>query len=602
MISCGSARKEAVIGAALVLLPWLTAAPGAEITLPSIFADHMVMQTGQPIQLSGRVLPAEVSLEIELAGERATVKPGLFGNWSVELNPIHEIGGSHTLSILADDELVHRIEDITFGDVWLCGGQSNMSWEMTTINNSAAEIAAAHFPNIRLMEVSLVTDTKPRDEVKGLAQSWTRCTPATVRQFSGVGFLFGREIHQATGRPIGLIQSAWGGSRIETWIPDTALVENPYGPSVKSRSFGNPQHRPSICYNAMIHGLAPLALKGVIWYQGESNQDRPEEYRSLHETLITSWRDLWQRPELPFYYVQLANYAPGRQWERLREAQTQSLAIPHTGMAVTIDIGDSNDIHPRNKQGTAHRLAAIALARTYDQKRVHEGPTFRSAVRRGDDIILHFDGLGSGLVTQDGTNAVTGFERLTKSGDWTRTQGAIDGDTIVIRSSIFSPDPQGIRYGWESDPEVNLANAEGLPAVPFQFGPIEITYSSWQDRLVGPASRRLPSGDADGDGTSNLLHYATAGRLPIATPVADTHYTLTFHRRSGADDIGVAFEESHDLRTWTPVWVEGSPEKSSIQVNRTLEWGAVMTDSWSINLPVDTDQRHYFRIRYALDQ
>ena len=218
------------------------------------------------------------------------MKPSLFGAWSGTLDPVDEVGGSHALTISVDGEIVHAIEDITFGDVWLCGGQSNMEWDMTTINNSAAEIATADLPDIRLMEVALQTDNKLLDDVKRLAQEWMVCTPAAVRQFSGVGFLFGREIHQETGRPIGLIQSAWGGSRIETWIPETALLANAYGSEVLRRNYSAVQHRPMICYNAMIHGLASLSLKGVIWYQGESNQDRPEEYR------ITPFRESDAKP------------------------------------------------------------------------------------------------------------------------------------------------------------------------------------------------------------------------------------------------------------------------------------------------------------------
>lgn len=581
--------------AVLAVAGCLTISQAVTVTLPEIYADHMVIQTDEPITLKGNVSPATTELEITLAGQTITVKPRLFGGWTATLDPISEPGGSHTLTISADGEVAHTIEDITFGDVWLCGGQSNMSWDMTTINNSSAEIAGANFPDIRLMEVELRTSAKPLDEVKQLAQEWTRCTPAAVRNFSAVGYLFGREIHQETERPIGLIQSAWGGSRIETWIPDTALELNPYADKIAGRSNPQQHHKPSISYNAMIHGLAPLALKGVIWYQGESNQTHPLEYRSFMESWIHSWRELWQAPELPFYYVQLANYAPGNRWELLREAQTQALAIPNTGMAVTIDIGASNDIHPRNKQGTATRLAALALANTYGKDRVFSGPQLRSATTDGHDLTLRFDHVGRGLASLDGENTLKGFEVLTTAGRWSKRLGRIEGDTVVIRGTLFRTNPQGVRYGWSSDPEVSLINQEGFPALPFRFEAFEgLSYDTWKDQLVGSA--RLPNDDANHDGVSNPLHYAMANK-PLSI---DKGSTIAFHRRATADDVSVSLERSTNLVDWSETWSSEQPESSGLPWTQERAWGTVMTDRYEVTVPAEAETAVYYRVRYRL--
>ncbi len=570
-----------------------------EVTMPAIYADHMVIQTDRPIRLSGRSAGVSGELEIELAGRKTVIQPRLFGGWEATLDPVSEPGGSHTLTISAGGEVIHTLENITFGDVWICGGQSNMEWDMTTINDSAAEIAGADFPDIRLMEVNKHTQATPQDEVKRFDQVWTPCTPASVRRFSAVGYLFGRQLHQETGRPIGLVQSAWGGSRIETWIPQEALEASAYGENVAGRNFSSAQHKPSICYNAMIHGLAPLGIRGVIWYQGESNQDQPQEYRSLHETLITSWRELWGAPDLPFYFVQLANYAPGADWELLREAQTQTLAVPHTGMAVTIDIGTSNDIHPRNKQGTASRLAAIALAKSYDQDRVYSGPLFRSATTDGHDITLHFDHVGSGLAGVDGGENVVGFEALTTGGRWAKASARIvDGDKVVVPGTLFRTDPQGVRYGWSSDPVVSLENQEGFPAVPFRFERLELDYAGWSDQLVGRA--RLPGEDANGDGRVNLVDYASGRKVPVVIPRPDGGYELTFHRRAGADDVGVVLEESRDLKAWDEIWSADPSGESGSGWIRESDWGETMTDRYRITVPADAGSGAYYRVRYRL--
>ena len=573
----------------------------AEVIMPSIFADHMVIQTDQPIRLSGQFTGTARELKIELAGRKTVIQPRLFGGWDATLDPVTEPGGAHTLTISAGGEVVHTLENITFGDVWLCGGQSNMEWDMTTINDSGAEIAGADFPDIRLMEVTKHTHRAPQDEVKRFDRVWTPCTPATVRAFSAVGYLFGRQLHLETGRPIGLVQSAWGGSRIETWIPEEALLASKYGDNVASRNFSSEQHKPSICYNAMIHGLAPLGIRGVIWYQGESNDAQPQEYRRLHETLITAWRDLWGNPELPFYFVQLANWAPGDRWELLREAQTQTLAVPYTGMAVTIDIGASNDIHPRNKQGTASRLAAIALAKDYGQDRVYSGPSFRAASTDGFDITLRFDHAGSGLIGVDGGDRVIGMEVLTSSGKWSKANATVVGeDTVLVPGSLFRAGVLGVRYGWSSDPVVSLANQEGFPAVPFRFEPVDLDYAAWSDRLAGGA--RAPEEDAQGDGVFNLVEYASGEKLPSLIPLENGGHRIAFHRRAGAADVRVFLDRSSDLEMWNEIWSEDRTGDSDPSWTQESDWGATMTDRYEVTLSADAEKEVYFRVRYRLEE
>ena len=579
---------------ALSFIPILST-QAAEIILPSVYADHMVIQTDQPIVLSGFSSGVLGELVIELAEQRATVRHKPFGSWTVTFDPVVAPGGSHALTFTFEGDVIHSVNNITFGDVWVCSGQSNMEWEMTQINDSASEIDGAEFPNIRIMAVSLQLAGAPLRDVKRLDQEWTPCSPESIRRFSAVGYFFGRELHQETGRPIGLIQSAWGGTPIETWIPDTALQQNPYFENVARHNVA-----PSQRYNAMIHGLAPLAIKGAIWYQGENNASWPQEYRSWQETLITSWRDLWNNPEMPFYFVQLANYRPGARWELLREAQTQTLAVPHTGMAVTIDIGDSTDIHPRNKQDVGRRLAAIALAKDYRQAhRVYSGPTFKSASTDGHNITLHFDHVGSGLIGIDGGAKAKGFEARYALGNWKSVTAKIVGNTIEIPGNLFDKAPQAVRYGWDSDPEVTLANKEGFPAVPFRFEALEeLTYSSWKDQLVGTA--RLPDEDANGDGSSNLWQYASAEKPPSVAKLANGTHILTFHRRATAIDIHVSLEQSSDLEAWTETWSNDQPDTNSLAWTQENDWGATMTDRYTVTIPATTEPAAYYRVRYRL--
>ncbi len=573
-------------------------AAAIEISLPPIYADHMIFQTGRPIVLSGDVTNGRpTNLEVSLAGKRVPIETSLFGSWTVTLDPVEKPGGSHTLIFYEKGEPIHTLNDITFGDVWLCGGQSNMEWELATIGATDA-IESAEFPHIRLMEVTKVTSTTPQEEVRRFDLAWSQSTPEAVRRFSAVGYFFGRELHEETGRPIGLIQSAWGGSRIETWIPDTALKTSPYAERVASRTFGEVQDRPSLCYNAMIHGLAPLAIKGVIWYQGEDNASHAGEYRSLHETLITSWREHWQTPELPFYFVQLANWRPGANWAELREAQWQTLAVPNTGMAVTIDIGDSNDIHPRNKLDVGKRLAAIALAKDYGQTdRVYSGPQFRSASTDGKAITLHFNHVGSGLATSDGAARVQGFEVKYESGNWRDANAMVSDDTVVLPGSLFTTTPKAVRYGWASDPEVNLKNKEGFPAVPFQFDGIDQTYTTWRDQLVGTA--RLPGEDANHDGMSNLLDYASAGKRLDVMRHEDS-LIVAFDIRAGASDLTGVLESSEELNTWTEIWATDQPDGSGFSWSQEDDWGATLTNRYQIVIPHHGTPARQFRVRYHL--
>lgn len=294
--------------------------------------------------------------------------------------------------------------------------------------------------------------------------------------------------------------------------------------------------------------------------------------------------------------MQLANYAPGNHWERLREAQTQTLAVPHTGMAVTIDIGNSTDIHPRNKQDVGKRLAAIALADAYGQDRVDSGPRFRSASTDGRAITVQFDSLGSGLVSTAGSDRVLGFEALYAGGTWRKAAARIVDDTIVLPGSIFNTDPQGVRYAWASDPEVSLMNTEGFPAAPFRLEAFEQSYDRWRDQLTGAA--RQPHEDANGDGESNFMEYAAAGKRPHLSALPDGRALLTFHRRATASDVEVVLEQALDLHAWSPVWTSESSEGSGFEWTQKMDWGAVMTEQFAVTVPQPPEETGYYRIRY----
>jgi sialate O-acetylesterase len=485
-----------------------------KLWLPAIFSDHLVLQRDLPLPVWGTATPG-AAIGVTLATTSATTTADAQGNWRAELPPL-PAGGPFTLAVACPGATL-TISDVLVGEVWLCSGQSNMDFTLAPTPKRAfsgvthwpQEIAAANHPQLRMFTAEWTLRELPQREVAG---RWAVCTPATAAGFSAVAYYFGRSIQERLKVPVGLVTCAYGASTIEAWIREetlqahpqfaglltefgrrrTAFRDNPklledFGKQLAKANDGrlpkNPdpvqdQHNPFVLHNGMIAPIAPFAIRGAIWYQGESNLNTRQLYPALQQALIEDWRALWRNPRLPFYLVQLAAYkappkdpAGGSQLAEMREAQARALAIPHTGMAVTIDIGDEKDVHPRNKLDVGRRLARLALNGTYGQPDIASGPVFRDAVVEGDRIRVRFDHAGGGLVANGGPLrqfAIAGADRKFVWAD-----AVIDRDSVLV-SSPAVPQPAFVRYGWADNPVgANLCNREGLPAAPFRSDPHE---------------------------------------------------------------------------------------------------------------------------------
>jgi sialate O-acetylesterase len=515
--------KQWCFGMGCVVLGLLCAIPTqAEVRLSDVFSDHMVIQRDKPIFVWGWAEPdEEVTVSFHAQTGTATVRED--GSWLVPFDPIPAGGGPYT--IVAEGSSRVQIDDILLGDVYLASGQSNMEWKVLHSNDAANEIASSYKPNIRLLQIPNRASTYMRP---GFDADWEICAPEAVLGFSAVAYFFGKELHDEIKVPIGLIHSSWGGTTVETWIsgqseaaknsPAFQALNNQWDPVFKSHpteilhyynamgdwleeayhgmtggasipAFAEAPDTPLaltvfpsapvICWNEMVAPLWRTGLAGVIWYQGESNVNRAYNYRDLFPTLIEDWREQFGQPRLPFFFVQLANYTekidqPGDSaWAELRESQAAALELTHTGMAVTIDIGEAADIHPRDKQTVGKRLALAARKVVYEQNIIHSGPSYRSLKKEGNAIVLSFNFVGDGLVAPS-NQSLTGFQIAGEDQQWRWADAVIQGNQINVSHSRM-PNPVAVRYGWANNPDCNLYNKEGLPASPFRTDDWKLT-------------------------------------------------------------------------------------------------------------------------------
>ena len=463
----------------------------AEVKLPSVLGNSMILQRDMPVPVWGWAEPDE-TVTVSLGSQTKSTVADESGRWQVKLDALDANSQGQTLTISGSNTIA--LQDVLVGEVWICSGQSNMEWALGGALNSAQEVAAANHPQIRLFNVpGHTTAAAPQDNCPG---NWQVCEPNSARGFSAVGYFFGRRLHDELDVPIGLVGSNWGGTRIEPWtslagfqsVPQLkALADEVSARQAKSKEGEVPTEgvTPSAIFNAMIHPLAPFAMRGAIWYQGESNGGEGESYFHKTQALVNGWRELFN-PELAFYWVQLANFqqpnddpAGGDGWAKIRDAQRQALSIPHTGMAVIIDVGEANDIHPRNKQDVGWRLAQYALHQSYGKTElVPCGPLYRSSKIEGNSIRITFDHVGGGLIVglkegleptkeiKDGQLqrfAIAGADK-----NWHWAESTIDGDTVVVKSPAV-PEPLAVRYAYSMNPVgANLYNKEGFPASPFR--------------------------------------------------------------------------------------------------------------------------------------
>jgi sialate O-acetylesterase len=476
----------ALVLTSLLLTP-LAAVSAAELKVASIFTDHMVLQRDKPMPIWGWANIGE-KVTVEFAGQTKTTTADEGDKWFVKLDAMVASAEPRTLKV---NGLV--IADVLVGDVWLCSGQSNMSVPLRHANNGDAEVADAKHPQLRFFQVPGVAKTKPQSQCGG---EWQVCSPETAGTFSAAGYFFGRELHQTLSVPIGLIQAAVGSTAGEAWTSESALSSTAefktlIGKPIELRKAkaankgdewtqtDGDKNLPASLYNGMIAPLAPFAIRGAVWYQGENNANdavRAEAYRRLLPLMVSDWRREFDQ-EFPFYIVQLANFArrgdspasdPWRVslWSVLRESQALAAStLPKSGLAVTIDIGDAKQIHPENKQDVGRRLALIALAEEYGRNVECSGPVCTGMKIEGDKALLSFTH-AEGLAAKEG--ALTGFVIASEDGRFQEAQAIIKGTMVQVSSPEVSK-PVAVRYAWSNNPKCNLVNSAGLPAQPFRF-------------------------------------------------------------------------------------------------------------------------------------
>jgi len=495
------------------------AAPAlADVGLSAVFGDGAVLQRDRPIPVWGWDEPG-TPVTVTLAGRSAAVRTGADGRWRATL-PALGAGGPHTLAVSGSSSIAYK--NVLVGDVWLCSGQSNMALPVHKTTGAAGATPTADLPRVRMLTVRVRGEEEPQDDCRA---GWSVCSPKTVGLFSGVAFYFGRELHREVGVPIGLLHSSAGGTAAEPWMPLPAVADDPalarawkpwkkrieaYDPAaaeaafqrkladwktvadaaraagtrvrkqpVRSRGPRAGKNCPGALWNGMVAPLVPYGIRGVIWYQGESNAPRAHDYRVLFPALIRSWRDAWDDAELPFLFVQLAAFGqkPKHQtapsggpstWSELREAQLMAhRAVPHTGMAVAIDVGDVQDPHPRNKREVGRRLALWALRTVYGRDAECSGPLYLSAAPVDKALRITFDHAGGLRTTDDKPPA--GFAAAGEDGAFVPAAARIDGETLVVTRPDGGPVVH-VRYAWSDAPvePLNLVNAAGLPASPFR--------------------------------------------------------------------------------------------------------------------------------------
>lgn len=450
----------------------------ADVRLPALVSNNMVLQRNKPLHIWGWADKGEkVSISFLNGTYKATAAAN--GKWEATL-PARPAGGPYTMTIKGNNTIT--LDNILIGEVWIASGQSNMEMPLHgwgSVLNFEQEIKAANYPEIRLFQINHTTSTALQDDVVSWKGGWLNCTPENISQFSAVGYFFAREIYTHEHIPVGVIHTSWGGTVAEAWTSGESLKTMPaFADTVKAYESlpaplapGNP-NKPTLLYNAMIHPLLPYPIRGVIWYQGESNADRAYQYRQLFPLMIKDWRKHWKTGEFPFYFVQLANFKDKKEtpapsdWAELREAQLRTLSLANTGMASAIDIGDTKDIHPKNKQEVGRRLSLIARAQVYGEKILYSGPVYLSKQVAGNKITISFKYTDDGLQTKQGA-ALKGFAIAGADKEFHWAEAKISGNHVIVWSDEVKS-PVAVRYGWADNPDGNLYNGAGLPASPFR--------------------------------------------------------------------------------------------------------------------------------------
>ena len=509
-------RKSMLAGLALVMG---AAGLAAEVKPANLFTDHAVLLSGAVVPVWGTADVGE-SVAVTVDGVSASGKAGADGRWMVRLKKL-KAGGPFEMTIAGTNTVV--VKDVLVGEVWLGSGQSNMVFNVSKkghppygLLNEEQEIAAANYPQIRMFMGTPTKSLEPQKEIEG---RWVVCSPETVGDFSAVGYLFARDLQRELKVPVGIVLEAYGASTAESWLPREAVAGDPRlkpmldkfdaresyfkahpgasdegappAPQTLNARPGKPgplrdpvqdQHQPTVLFNGMIAPVLPYAIRGVLWYQGESivgGADGLRLYPHTMETLVKEWRVQWGDKDLPFYFVQLAALKNVSNNAAVREAQAQLLSVPKTGMAVTIDIGDPDNVHPKDKEPLGERLTALAMANVYGKKVESSGPVYLSMKVEGGTVRVRFSH-AEGLRAEGGE--LKWFQVAGADEKFVDAEARVEGDTVVVRSAEVGV-PVAVRYAWDDYPAgANLYNSAGFPAAPFRT-------DGWD--VVGPVAVRF---------------------------------------------------------------------------------------------------------------
>lgn len=480
------------------------------VALSPIFSDHMVLQRGMPVPVWGTAGNGE-KVTVTFGGKSASAVT-INGEWSVRLPALEANAVGADLTVHGStDSVVH---DVVVGEVWVCSGQSNMEWPLRASYQAESDIQNSANPNLRVFQVAKRRSYQPKTDLAYAKHAWAVAGPDAVRDFSAVGYYFGRDLQADLKVPVGIIHTSWGGSPAEVWMSmgtlrrnhiynrdildaaareqknyDLSLVawaKEKAAAEAKGEKFTKgqpwPPWSPAELYNGQLLPIVPYAIKGALWYQGESNAGHAWQYRDLFADMIKDWRHIWHEGDFPFYAVQLAPWDGNKHrsiqeitakpvesaWAELRDAQNYVAAtLPNVKVAVITDVGDKDDIHPTKKVPVGHRLALLAEKNVYHLKVVDHGPDLNTISYQGKELHLRFENVGNGLKTIDG-GAPTGFAIAGTNGVYHWADAKLSGKNEVVLSSTEVPEPKTIRYGWADYPVVNLANSSDLPASPFR--------------------------------------------------------------------------------------------------------------------------------------
>jgi sialate O-acetylesterase len=487
----------------------------ADVRLSNLFSDHMVLQRDLPAPIWGWAEPGE-TVSVSFQGKTATATTDAKGAWKATLPALTLQKEPGALCVKGKNEVT--VQNVLVGEVWICSGQSNMEWTLgNSIGADLEKLTAARHKNIRFLTVRTPGQQEP---VAQPEQKWCLCNADTVSRFSAVGFAFGEQLADTLDIPVGLIDNSWGGSACEAWVRRDVLAEDAqYAPMIerwkkieaeynheeqlkkykeetlpkweaavaKAKEEGKPappkprgpqnqltgNQRPGNLYSGRLAPVLGYGIRGAIWYQGESNSSRAYQYRDLFPKMIQNWREDWKQGDFPFYWVQLADYKeekplPGESdWAELREAQTRTLSLPNTGEAVIIDLGEGDDIHPRQKIEVGLRLARHALAKNYGVKVDHQSPRFEKMTIEKDTVTLTFKDVGGGLRTRD-TKEVRGFAIAGEDKQWKWATAKITGLNSIEVTHKEITAPVAVRYAWADNPVCNVFSTNDLPLTPFR--------------------------------------------------------------------------------------------------------------------------------------